>query len=148
MDLIRTMKRVELFRGLSEEQLQRLVDISHRESFKKNTVIFEQNTVGDRMYIISDGQVEVLVRDSEGGERAAVYLGAGQVFGEMALIDESTRSAAVIAVEDGTVVYGIPRKDFIDLCQSDTAIGYVMMRNLAQDLSFKLRHRDMDPSEH
>ena len=58
-----------------------------------------------------------------------------------------TRSASVIGVDDETVVYGIPNDRFTALCVSDPEIGYIMMRNIAQDLSFKLRHRDFDPSD-
>jgi CRP/FNR family transcriptional regulator, cyclic AMP receptor protein len=147
MNLTSIMKRVELFRGLDEAQLQRLGQISHREEYVKNATVFEQDDPGDKMYIVSDGQVEVRVRDPKGNSRAVLYLGEGQVFGEMALIDEGRRSASVLAVENDTVVYSIPSKDFTDLCKSDTGIGYIMMRNLALDLTFKLRHRDFDPSK-
>ena len=147
MELVTIMKRVELFRGLNDAQLARLGDISQHLRYEPGETIFEQGDTGDRMYIIASGQVEVRVRDVQGESRAAVYLGTGQVFGEMALIDDGRRSASVIAVDAGTAVYSIPNADFTHLCQTDTAIGYMMMRNLAQDLSFKLRHRDFDPSK-
>jgi len=62
----------------------------------------------------------------------------------MALIDETTRSATVIAAQENTKVYTIPRDEFTRLCTTQTDIGYLMMRNIAQDLSFKLRHQDFD----
>lgn len=146
MELVNILKHVELCRGLTDEQLKRLAQISHQESFAADSVIFEQGTAGDKMYVVSKGQVEIQVKDSEGGVYTAVFLGSGQIFGEMALLDEGKRSAAVVAVDDDTVVYSIDGDSFAELCRSDTAIGYVMMRNMAQDLSFKLRHRDFDPS--
>ncbi len=147
MELIHILKRVELFRGLTEAQLERLSDISHEEDYGKGALVFEQDSSGDKMYIVSTGEVEVRVRDSQGNSRAALYLGAGQVFGEMALIDAGRRSASVVSAADHTIVFSIPSQDFTELCQQDTALGYIMMRNLAQDLSFKLRHRDYDPSK-
>jgi CRP/FNR family transcriptional regulator, cyclic AMP receptor protein len=147
MELMQIMKRVELFRGLNNEQLQRLSDISREEIYNANVPIFEQGAIGDRMYIVSKGQVEVRVRDRSGQSRAALYLGEGQVFGEMALVDNGRRSATLVAVDDNTVVYSIPSEEFTTLCRTDTAIGYVMMRNIAQDLSFKLRHHDFDPTK-
>jgi CRP-like cAMP-binding protein len=147
MKLLDIMKRVELFRGLDESQLERITAISTQETLTKDTKIFNQGDSGDKMYIISQGQVEVRVRGADGESRAALYLGIGQVFGEMALIDSGPRSAAVVAVDDDTVIYSIPTDDFTNLCQTDTGIGYIMMRNIAQDLSFKLRHRDFDPSQ-
>lgn len=143
-ELTQVMRGVELFHGLTAEQLARIASISKREMYQKGQVVFEQDSVGDRMYIVTHGQVEINIRAGSGERFAALYLGEGQVFGEMALIDEGRRSAAVIAAHDSTVVYAIPNAEFTTLCKSDTAIGYVMMRNIAQDLSFKLRHRVLD----
>lgn len=142
MELLNVLKRVELFRGLNDNQLHKLADISRKESYAGGEVICHQGDPGDKMYVIADGQVEIKVRDSVGTTYSAVYLGEGQVVGEIALIDQGNRSASVVAVEDDTVVYSFPNGQFTALCQSDTGIGYIMMRNLAQDLSFKLRHRD------
>jgi CRP-like cAMP-binding protein len=62
---------------------------------------------------------------------------------EMALVDRGARSATVCCVQDGTVLYVIARQAFWDLCDSDHHTGYVVMRNIAADLSFKLRHRNL-----
>jgi len=146
-ELLQILKGVELFRDLSEEQLTQISKISKKETHSKGEAICKQGDPGDAMYVISSGQVEINVRDNNGNTYSALYLGAGQLVGEMALVDEGTRSASVIGVEDQTVVYSIPNDKFTALCVSNTAIGYIMMRNIAQDLSFKLRHRDFDPTD-
>lgn len=146
MDIKPIMRRVELFRGLTDEQLQQLIDITEVEQFHKGAAIVTQGSIGAKMYIVGDGQVEVQVRDSDGTTYAAIYLGEGQVFGEMALVDQGKRSATVLAVDNNTVIYAMPSDKFNALCQRDTQIGFLMMRNIARDLSFKLRHRDFDPS--
>jgi len=146
-ELLQILKGVELFRDLSEEQLDQISKISKKEVYSKGETICKQGDPGDAMYVISSGQVEINVRDNNGNAYSALYLGAGQLVGEMALVDEGTRSASVIGVEDQTVVYNIPNNKFTVLCVADTAIGYIMMRNIAQDLSFKLRHRDYDPTD-
>jgi CRP/FNR family cyclic AMP-dependent transcriptional regulator len=146
MELVQILKGVELFGGLNTQQLQRLVDISQPETYNTDEVIFDQGSPGDKMYIVTRGQVEIRFNDGKGGKHTAVYLGEGQIFGEMALLDHGVRSATVSAIEDGTTVYGISSENFEALCQQDTAIGYVMMRNMALDLSFKLRHKNLDPS--
>jgi CRP-like cAMP-binding protein len=146
-ELLQILQGVELFRDLSKEQLEQISKISKKEVYAKGDTICKQGTPGDAMYVISSGQVEISVRDNHGNTFSAVYLGEGQLVGEMALVDEGTRSASVIGVEDQTVVFNIPNDKFTALCVSDTAIGYIMMRNIAQDLSFKIRHRDYDPSD-
>lgn len=145
--LLDILKSVELFRDLNEKQLSQISDISKQEVYTKGETICKQGEPGDAMYVISSGQVEINVRDNDGHSYSALYLGAGQLVGEMALVDEGARSASVIGIEDETVVYSIPNDKFTALCVADTAIGYIMMRNIAQDLSFKLRHRDFDPSD-
>jgi CRP/FNR family cyclic AMP-dependent transcriptional regulator len=69
-----------------------------------------------------------------------INLGTGQVFGEMTLVDRGARSATVKAVKDGTVLYVIPHAAFLELCQEDNHIGFIVMRNLAADMSLKLRY--------
>jgi CRP-like cAMP-binding protein len=53
------------------------------------------------------------------------------------------RSATVRCSADASQLYVLRRNDFIRLCEQDTDIGYKVMRNLAADLSFKLRHRNL-----
>lgn len=144
MSLKDIFHQVELFHGLNDHQLDQLMQISHLQTYQQQDVVFEQDSVGDALYIIAEGQVEVAVRDKDGDSYVAVYLGTGQVFGEMALIDQTTRSAAIIAAEDQTQIYRISTQDFTDLCTKQTDIGYILMRNIAQDLSFKLRHHHTD----
>lgn len=145
MALIDLLRAVGLFNGLTDAQLQRLFDISHEERYDDEDVIFRQDMEGDRIYFIREGQVEILIRRKpHEPERSQVFLGRGQIFGEMALIDMGKRSATVRCSRDGTILHVIDRDTFEALCSSDTAIGYVIMRNMALDLSFKLRHRNLD----
>jgi CRP-like cAMP-binding protein len=145
-DLLNLLKAVDLFIGLTDEQLQRLIDISHELVYNANDTIFAQGDDGDRLFLIRQGQVEILVESESGKPRSQVYLGQGQLFGEMALIDYGKRSATVRAIRNGTIVDVIDRDAFTRLCDEDKAIGYTVMRNMAVDLSFKLRHRNLDPN--
>jgi CRP/FNR family cyclic AMP-dependent transcriptional regulator len=145
MPLLDLMRAVALFNGLIDEQLQRLLDISQEEIFYDEDIIFEQGAEGDKLYFISEGQVEIRIRvNPREPERSQVYLGRGQIFGEMALLDLGKRSATVKCSQDETVLRSITNEAFTDLCTSDTAIGYVIMRNMAMDLSFKLRHQNLN----
>lgn len=145
MELAQILRGVSLFQGLTTKQLEQLANISQREVYEADALIFSQGAPGDKMYVVADGQVEIRFDDSAGGDYAALYLGSGQIFGEMALLDQGSRSASVVAVQSGTEVYAIPSRDFLTLCSADTAIGYIMMRNMALDLSFKLRHKNLNP---
>lgn len=145
MALLDLLRAVALFDGLNDEQLQRLILISTEETFDDEEIIVQQYSEGDKLYLIREGQVEVLIRKRPNEpERSQVFLGRGQVFGEMALLDYGKRSATIRCSYDGTLLYSITRDAFTALCNADTAIGYIVMRNMALDLSFKLRHRNLD----
>ncbi len=146
MELVQVLAGVALCSGLSPSQLASLAAISNREVYNTDAVIFNQNDAGDKMYLITRGQVEIRLNDASGGNYATIYLGQGQIFGEMALLDQGSRSASVVAIEEETELYAISADAFVSLCQQDTAIGYIIMRNMALDLSFKLRHKNLDPS--
>ena len=146
MELVQVLAGVALCSGLSPSQLASLAAISHREVYNTDAVIFNQNDPGTKMYLITRGQVEIRLNDNSGGNYATIYLGQGQIFGEMALLDQGSRSASVLAIEDETELYAISADAFVSLCQQDTSIGYIIMRNMALDLSFKLRHKNLDPS--
>ncbi len=141
-EIKRLLKQINLFRGLTDSQLGRMAQITRFEEYAADDVIFEQGEAGDKMYIIQSGQVEVQVKDHSGILNSVLIMGEGQVFGEMALLDQGMRSASVVALQPTARVYAISGADFKALCQEDTAVGYVMMRNIALDLSFKIRHQN------
>lgn len=147
MNIVTVLKQVDLFRGLDDKQLEQISNIANEEIFQTGEQICQQGDYADTMYIISEGQVEVIVHGNNGHKESVVYLGSGQVIGEMTLVDAGKRSATVIAVEDKTQVYSVPHDSFTELCEVNTDIGYMIMRNIAQHMSFKLRHIDFEDSK-
>ncbi len=145
MDQIKKLlKYASLFHGLNDAQIERVAGLAQEENYAVQDVIFSQNAPGDKLYIVGNGQIEVRVEDENGTSQTTIFLGAGQVFGEMALLDQGKRSATVIAVQSNTVVYALPGDSLTALCQQDTSIGYILMRNIALDLSFKIRHHNFN----
>jgi len=138
------LKQVSIFYGLSDDQLQRIASLCCEEMHNDGDVIVREKEPSTDLYIIQEGTMEVVLgTPSMPGPMPIVHLGKGQIFGEVALVDRGLRSATVNTVADGTVLYAISRDDFIELCDEDTRIGYVIMRNIAADLSFKLRHYNL-----
>ena len=143
MDHTEVLGSVELFEGITPAELQAISLISKEVTFKNGDVITQQGQTGDDLYIVLDGFVEVLHSGTapEQSPRTIVHLGKGQIFGEMALVDHGPRSATVRAASDPTKVLMIHYADFEQECEEHHHLGYVVMRNIAADLSFKLRHR-------
>ena len=144
MDLEEILQGSDLFEGLGKQELAMVAKICRTRRCKRGELIALEGEPGDELFIITQGFVEVLIGKGPGATaRVIVSLGPGQLTGEMALIDRGPRSATVRAISEPTVVQVIQRQDFEALCEQDARIGYLVMRNLAADMAFKLRHRSL-----
>jgi CRP-like cAMP-binding protein len=144
------LERSELFAGLTSDQIERVAALGREIEYQSGEAIVREGEASDEIYVVREGMVEVLVSegtipDVSGPPQMMpiVQLGPGQTFGEMALVDRGARSATIRCVKDGTRLYVLPRGELLALCDSDPRIGYLLMRNVASDLSFKLRHRNL-----
>ncbi len=143
MALKQLLKEVMLFAGLSDEELDDLVKLCQAKSLARGEILAEQGAPGNELFIVAEGFVEVSIASEQDSARVVVNLGKGQIIGEMALIDRGPRSATVRAISDPTVVQVLSRDDFEALCEKNSRIGYKIMKDIAADLSFKLRHRNL-----
>ncbi|MGH2607132.1 MAG: cyclic nucleotide-binding domain-containing protein, partial [Anaerolineales bacterium] len=119
MDVLEVLGRVELFEGLSPNDLEAVARICHPRTFRAGDIITRQGDQGSELFIVSEGLVEV-VRDNPGdpnAPHAVVNLGRGQIFGEMSLVDRGPRSASVRSVGDDTLVQVLRGEEFDRLCR-------------------------------
>jgi CRP/FNR family cyclic AMP-dependent transcriptional regulator len=139
------LTNVELFEGLTSDELDILAAVCEERVYPINEIITQQGEVGEELFVVYDGFVEVVRAGlaPENAPKTIVHLGEGQIFGEMALVDRGPRSATVKAASEKTSILVIKRDDFDRICESNNHIGYVVMRNIAADLSFKLRHHHL-----
>jgi len=142
MELQHVLQNIELFSKLSEEELVQIAAISQERVYHYSEIIAIQGERGKEILIITKGYVEILVNDRKDPavKRVVANLGIGQIIGEMGLVDQGPRSATVRAIEEPTHVQVISYNDLRSLFERNTKIGYIMMSNLAADISFKLRH--------
>jgi len=149
MGLDEILKQVELFQGLDPGELHRIAQIFREIRYAQGDLIATQGSPGDALNIISEGFVEIAVQDATGtgkGDEEShvlIHLGQGQIFGEMSLVDRGPLSASVRAISTPTVVQVVNQEDFFEFCEHNTRIGYLVMRNIAADLSFKLRKQNL-----
>ncbi len=142
MSIANLLKRVQLFANLEPDELEQLAAICQEKTVGSGELIITQNTTGKEMYIVAQGSAEVYIQGLTDA-RSLVVLGKGQVIGEMALIDQGYRSASVRATREGASLYVIESEAFYKLCNENNHIGFIVMRNLAIDIAFKLRHRNL-----
>jgi len=140
MSIVPLLKKVEILNSLSESQLEKVAELCREQTCSADDIIFKENDKSSELYLIQDGLVEITLSVPEpGAEQSIVTLGKGQIFGEVALVDEGPRTASARCIADGTRLWVAKRADFISLCEKDTSIGFLVMKNIAADLSFKLR---------
>jgi CRP-like cAMP-binding protein len=111
--------------------------LKFRQSYQTSEVIFEEGSTGSEMYLIHSGKVLLSVR-GETQQIPLVELNPGDFFGEMALVDDSPRSATASAVEDKTELIIIDRARFLFMVRQQPEFALSLMHTLCQRL------RDMD----
>ncbi|MBX5481425.1 MAG: cyclic nucleotide-binding domain-containing protein [Myxococcaceae bacterium] len=138
MDLA-LLRKVPLFEGLTNGQLQKIASLAVSKSFEGSAHIFREGDPGDAMYVIVDGKVRISKMVPGIGEEALAILEKGQYFGEMALIEEnSPRSADAIAHVPCTV-WMIERTRLEQLMFTDKELSYVLLWTFVRTLSERLR---------
>jgi pimeloyl-ACP methyl ester carboxylesterase/CRP-like cAMP-binding protein len=133
---------------LSDAQRSRLAAQFRVRNVKPGASIASQNTHGDELYLLREGTVEVWSSASpEGGAassgaRKLATISAGQVVGEMALLDNQPRSADLRAGPQGATMLVLKRQRFDGLCEEDPQLGQQVLRNLARALALRVRHQN------
>ncbi|MGC9400346.1 MAG: cyclic nucleotide-binding domain-containing protein [Anaerolineae bacterium] len=136
------LSTADLLLGLNEEEAAALISLGKRRTYRKGDQIMKAGERGRELCIVLRGQVEVL-EETASGESTLVILGAGQSVGEMAILDAGPRSATVRCVTEEATLLCIPGDALLDFCGRTCSVGYRLMYNLARDLAFKLRHRNL-----
>ena len=127
------LRRVPLFEGLKEEDLEAIAKVTITRSFSKDQVIILAEEEGDALFIIHTGQVKVSIVSEDGREVILSMLGEGAVVGELALLDEKPRSANVVATEDTELIM-LRRSDFLRLIFKIPKIAISLLAELASRL--------------
>ncbi|MCK6625909.1 MAG: cyclic nucleotide-binding domain-containing protein [Anaerolineae bacterium] len=139
------LRQVEMFIGLSEAMLDEVAHLCQAVDYEADRIIVERNSPPAQLYLVQEGTVGIMTSssgESSQAEPVVVTLGKGQSFGEMGLVDNGLRSATVKAITP-TRLLAIDCAQFRSLCETNTDLGYQVMRNIAADLSFKLRNRNL-----
>ncbi len=136
--MIILLKKISLFDGLTEQELERIRKACEGASFKKGETIFKEGDAGDRCYMILKGEVRISKFIPNIGEEALAVLREGEYFGEMALIDDFPRSAHAIANTDSSLIV-LKKIDLDAIFDTDRELGYKLLWAFTKTLSKRLR---------
>ena len=124
------LKRVPLFEGLSEDELQAISNVAVLRVFPKDRVVIMAEEEGDSLFVIHSGQVKVSIVSEDGREVILSILGKGNFFGEMSLLDGNPRSANVTTMEE-TQLLMVRRADFLHFIQNSPQTAIKLLAVLA-----------------
>ena len=125
------LREVALFQGLSQDDLSEILRISEAVRVDSGEYVFEEGERGDHFYVIVHGSIELRKATGSGFKKLAI-LKTGQAFGEMALLNQTPRSASAYALED-TYLLSVSRAAFAQVLGGDT-LSVRLLKNLSKAL--------------
>lgn len=129
-----TLEQTALFQDLTPKQIKLAESLLHRKTFPAGAIIIAEDQPGEVAYIILQGSVKVCVEGADGSSVIIAIRGAGEVVGEMSLLDGLGRSATVITQEESVVLW-LDRVAFWEKLWDMPPVAY----NLTHMLSRRLR---------
>lgn len=124
---------LDLFRKLRADELDRLVAFTRWMQPKARTLLFHKDDPGTSMLVVSEGRVKVSTHSEDGKELVLGLFGPGEVFGEIALLDGSPRTADAITIDDCQLLV-LDRRDFIPFLLEHSDASVRLLEVLTQRL--------------
>jgi CRP/FNR family transcriptional regulator, cyclic AMP receptor protein len=140
------LSKVPAFSNLAPRELKEVAAIVHKREYRTGEPVFYQGDPGLGMYIVQDGEVSITILGKDGNERELATLNDGDFFGELALLDESPRSANAICKTECTLI-GFFRPDLFELIEKKTTLGIKIVLKLAEIVAQRLRQTDKELSK-
>lgn len=133
---IKFLKQLPIFQGLTDRAMSKLMTIMYKKKYPVNEIIFKEGDIGKAVFIIKSG--EVIITKSGKEEKILSKLSSGDFFGEMALLEEMTRSATAKTTHESEILF-IYKVRFDALLEHYPSAGAKVIYNLAKILSARLR---------
>ncbi len=128
------LSKIPLFAELSDEDLKRIYSLLKRKEYQeKGYSIITEGQSGDAFYMIESGMLKVTRQHRDGRIKIINLLTAGDVFGEMALLDDVPRSATVVTMEPTSLLV-LNKRDFIHLITETSELALKIISTLSQRL--------------
>ncbi len=136
------LRKVPWFADLDDGSLNALAKAAIEQSYFAGQEILRQGDVGVGVFIVRTGKVQV-IQSRSGTEHVLTTLGPGEVFGEMALLDEFPRSASARATEP-TTCFGLQRWHFRGILESHPKIALALLPILSR----RMRRAEGEAAKH
>ena len=125
------LSKTTLFAAHSSQACLELAERTTQRAYRPGQVVFVQDEPGDRMFIVAEGSVKLLIRSAHGDAVELARRWPGDVFGEVALLDGGPRSASAEAVERSVLV-AIARGELIRLLRDNERVVDALLTSLGR----------------
>ncbi|MGO4469717.1 cyclic nucleotide-binding domain-containing protein, partial [Pseudoduganella sp. RAF53_2] len=136
--LEKQLHRSPLFASLTPRELKTVYGLVHERRYLADEIVFDEGEEGQALYLVLAGRVRIN-KARENGYEPVAELEPGAYFGDMALLDNTPRSAQARAIGDCELAVFF-RADFIALMETDAVVGYKIALALARHLGRRLRN--------
>ncbi len=133
-----TFQQWRLFQDFTETQIQNVLDKTDQRTFNTGEYICTQGEIGESLFIIHSGRVNMRVTKSNGVEKNLNVLKEGDHFGELALLSGGARTASAIALSD-VVILEVAKDDFLELLKEIPALSINLSRTIGSWLQGELK---------
>ena len=140
------LAKIPVFENLKAKELRQVSGIVHRRQYVSGEYVFYQNDPGLGMYVIEQGEVAVVLVAADGTKKELAVLKDGDFFGELSLLDESPRSASVIAQSDANLI-GFFRPDLFEIMEKAPGTGLKIVLKVAEMIGERLRNTNQELSK-
>ncbi|MBI4663041.1 MAG: cyclic nucleotide-binding domain-containing protein [Verrucomicrobia bacterium] len=137
--IVNLLSGLPIFEGLGDGELRKIARLFVQRLFRAGERIFSKGDSGKEAYVVMRGAVDILFEE---GSKPIASIGNGQIFGELAFLDGAARGAIAVANQPSILLI-IQRTAFNDLVHREPHLGTVVMRNIATELSNRLRRTNL-----
>jgi CRP/FNR family transcriptional regulator, cyclic AMP receptor protein len=139
------LRRIKLFTDMTDEDVAVLSEVVEPVTCRPSQIIVRAGDEGDCMYLAMQGEFRVTLT-SQGREALLAKLEAGDFFGELCLLDQSNRSADVVAASPGQLLR-LTRAAFEQLVNTHPRVAARMMMGILRTVGSRLRKMDKQHSD-
>ncbi len=142
MEITDVTRKSDIFKGLSDGELSQLAQICKMVSYPANKTICTEGECGQEIFVLAEGKASVMLKGNRKKSIKIGSIGQGEIFGEMSIIEDKPRNADLITDEKSKLVV-IDRFELENLMNRNNHLGKIVMKNIAQGLSRKLRRSEI-----
>src|SRR5215469_1399378 len=130
------LKMNPLFADLGPDELQRLATLCHTEHLTTGEMLFQKGDAGDALYGVRRGQIRIETGATDGSRLTLNFMGSGDLFGEVAVLDGQARTADAAAGE-ATELFVLRREDFLHFLEREPKVAIKIIQLLCQRIRWQ-----------